>query len=173
MKYLKTNTVKRATETETKANIRSCISGVYPIVEPIKKTGSATKAGCKKEEKRVPPNPANDVTEKTSSRSIRAPLKPKKKNLIQSSGAPRRLLIKPPRRSTPNHMREENKERAEQRLKLKIKSRLIEVRLTIKSESNVKKRKIPPKPRPAAKFSRDKFKGRIDRIPPCRDRTPR
>jgi len=173
MKYLKTNTVKRAPETETKANIRSCISGVYPIVEPIKKTGSATKAGCKKEEKRVPPNPANDVTEKTSSRSIRAPLKPKKKNLIQSSGAPRRLLIKPPRRSTPNHMREENKERAEQRLKLKIKSRLIEVRLTIKSESNVKKRKIPPNPRPAAKFARDKFKGNIDRIPPCRDRTPR
>jgi hypothetical protein len=173
MKYLKANTVTRAAETETETNSRSCVSGVYPIVEPIKRTESRTRTGCRREEKRAPPDPANDVTEKTSSRSIRAPLKPKKKNRIQRSGAPRMALIKPPRRSTPNHMREEKRERAEHRLKLKIRARLIEVRLTIKSESNVKKRKIPPKPRPTTKFSRDKFKGSIDRIPPCRDRTPR
>jgi len=118
MKYLKANTVKRAPETEVTAKMRICSSRVYPIVEPIKKIGSATKAGCKREEKRVPPNPAKEVTERTNKRSIRAPLKPKKKNLIQSSGAPRRPLIKLPRRIIPNHTSEEKKERAEQRLKL-------------------------------------------------------
>jgi len=173
MKYLKANTVKRATETEVKANIRSCSSRLYPIAEPIKKMGSATKAGCKREEKMVPPNPAKEVTERTNRRRIRAPLKPKKKNLIQRSGAPRRALIKLPRRSTPNHTREEKKERAEQRLKLKIRSFFMELRLIMKSESKVRMRKLAPKPRPVAKFSRDRFKGRIDRIPPCRDRTPR
>ena len=173
MKYLKINTVKRAAETETEAKSRNCVSGVYPIVEPIKRRVNRTRTGCKREEKRVPPAPENDVTDRTSSRSIRDPLNPKKKNLIQMSGAPRRELIKPPRRSTPNHMREEKNERAEQRLKLKIRSCLIEVRLTIQSENNVRKRKIAPKPRPTTKFSRDKFKGSIDKIPPCRDRNPR
>jgi len=73
---------------------------------------SATKVGCSREEKRVLPNPAKEVMERTNRRRIRAPLKPKKKNLIQSSGAPRRALIKLPRRSTPNHTSEEKKERA-------------------------------------------------------------
>jgi len=112
MKYLKANTVKRAIETEVKAKTRICISAVYPIAELIKKMGSATRAGCSREEKRVLPNPVKEVMERTNRRSIRAPLKPKKKNLIQSSGAPRRALIKPPRRSIPNHMSEEKKERA-------------------------------------------------------------
>jgi hypothetical protein len=173
MKYLKANTVKRATETEVKAKMRICISRLYPIAEPIKKMESATKAGCKREEKMVPPNPAKEVTERTNRRSIRAPLKPKKKNLIQISGAPRSVLVKPPRRSTPNHTREEKKERAEQRLKLKTRSLFMELRLIIKSESKVRMRKLAPKPRPVAKFSRERFKGRIDRIPPCRDRTAR
>jgi len=173
MKYLKANTAKTAIETEVKAKIRICISRVYPITEPIKNMGSATKAGCKREEKRLPPNPAKEVTERTNRRRIRAPLKPKKKNLIQSSGAPRRPLIKAPRRSTPNHTREEKKERAEQRLKLKIRSFFIEVWLINKSESNVRMRKLAPKPRPTAKFSKERFNGSRDRIPPCRDRTPR
>jgi hypothetical protein len=127
MKYLKINTVTRETPTETEAKISSCISGAYPIVEPIKRRGIRIRRGCRREEKRAPPKPAKDVTDKTSSLRIRAPLKPKKKNLIQRLESPRRALIKPPRSSTPNNKREEKKERAEQRLKLKIRSRLIEV----------------------------------------------
>jgi hypothetical protein len=173
MKYLKANTVKRDTETEVKAKTRICISAVYTIAEPIKNRGSATKVGCSREEKRVLPNPAKEVMERTNRRRIRAPLKPKKKNLIQSSGAPRRALIKLPRISIPNHMSEEKKERAEQRLRLKIGAFFMEVWLIMKSESKVRTRKPAPKPRPTAKFWRERFKGRIDRIPPCRDRTPR
>jgi hypothetical protein len=127
MKYLKANTAKRDTETEVKAKIRICSSRVYPIMESIKKMGSATKAGCSREEKRVPPNPAKEIMERTNKRSIRAPLKPKKKNLIQSSGAPRRPLITLPRRSIPNNTSEEKKERAEQRLQLKIRSFFMEL----------------------------------------------
>ena len=163
----------REAETETETNSRNCVSETIPIVEPKKRTETRTNTGCRSEEKRAPPVPAKEVTDRTSSRRIRAPLKPKKKNLIQRAGAPRRPLINPPRSNTPNHTREEKKERAEQRLKLKIRSRLIEVPLTTKSESNVKRRKAPPKPRPVTKFSRYKLKGRSDRIPPCRHRTPR
>jgi len=172
MKYLKANTVKRATETEVKAKMRSCISRLYPIVEPIKKMGSATKAGCKREEKRVPPNLAKEVTERTNRRRIRAPLKPKKKNRIQKVGAPRKPLINPPRSSTPNHIREEKKERAKQRLKLKIRSLLIDVRLTIKSERSVKRKKVTPKPNPATKLSTDKPKARNEIIPLWIDKSP-
>jgi len=129
------------------------------------------KAGCIKEENKVPPKPEKEVTEKTSNLSISAPLKPKKKNLIQRSGDPRILHNKPPKRSTMNQTREEKKERAEQRLKLKIRSRFIIVRLINKSENNVKNKKKPPKPKPTTRFSKDKFKGKIDRIPPCRHRT--
>jgi hypothetical protein len=68
----------------------------------------------------VTPNPAKDIMERTNKRSIRAPLKPKKKNLNQRWGAPRMALIKLPRISTPNKTREEKKESTEQRLKLKI-----------------------------------------------------
>jgi hypothetical protein len=78
--------------------------------------GSAAKTGCNREEKSVPPTLAKEVMEKTNKRSIRAPLKPRKKNLIQSSGAPKSELIKEPRRSTPNHISDEKKERAQQRL---------------------------------------------------------
>ena len=122
MKYLKINTVTRAVEIETEANNRSCVSRVYPSVEPIKRIGSNTRIGCRNEENRVPPDPANEIIDKTNSRSIRVPLKPKKKNLIQRPGTPRSALSKPPRRSTPNQIMEEKKERAEQRLKLKIRS---------------------------------------------------
>jgi hypothetical protein len=173
MKYLKANTAKRDTEIEVKASIRICSSRVYPTAESIKKMGIATRAGCSREEKRVPPNPAKDVIERTNKRSIRAPLNPKKKILIQSCGAPRRPLIKLPRRSIPNITREEKKDRAEQRLQSKIRSFFMELWLIIKSESRVRMKKLAPKPRPTATFSIDRFKGRSDRIPPCRDRTPR
>ena len=153
MKYLKANTVNRVTETEVTTNIGICASKIKPIAELIKKTGNAAKAGCKREENRVLPKSAKEVTERTSKRSIRAPLKPKKKNLIQRFGAPRKAPIKLPRMMIPNQTREEKKERAEQRLKLKTRSLFMEVRLIIKSESKVRKKKIPPKPRPRAKFS--------------------
>jgi len=66
----------------------------------------------------VPAVPLKEVTERTNRRSIRDPLKPRKKNLIQSSGAPIRALIKLPRITIANHTRDEKKERAEMRLKL-------------------------------------------------------
>jgi hypothetical protein len=173
MKYLKTKTAKRDTQTEVKIKTRICSSRVYPIADPIKKIGSATKAGCKREEKRVPPNPAKEIIAMTKRRSIRAPLKPKKKNLIQRCGAPRRTLIKLPIISTPNHTREEKKDKAEQRLQLKIRSLFMELLLITKSESRVRIKKLAPKTRPKEKFWKERFKGRRDRIPPCRDKTPR
>jgi hypothetical protein len=78
-----------------------------------------------------------------------------------------------PRISTPNHINEENKDSAEHRLKLKIRSCRIDVWLTIKSENSVKKKKNPPKHIPKIKFSKDKFKNKTERIPLCRDRAPR
>jgi hypothetical protein len=104
---------------------------------------------------------------------IREPLKPKKKKRVQSSRGPRLPLIKPPKISTPNHTIEEKNESAEQRLKLKIMSRLIEVRLTIRSETTVKRKKSPPKTKPATKFSTVKPKVNIDRTPACKDNRAR
>jgi hypothetical protein len=86
----------------------------------MRRTGIRIRAGCKREEKRAFPNPAKEVTDKISSRSIRAPLNPRKKKRIQSSGTPKSVLIKPPAISTPSHMSEEKKESPEQRLKSKI-----------------------------------------------------
>ena len=107
------------------------------------------------------------MTDKTSSLSIKAPLKPKKKNLIQRSGVLRIAIIKAPERRTPNHINEEKNDKAEQRLKLNIKSCSNAVLLTIKSEINVKRKKITPKPKPTTKFSIDKSNDNIDKIPLC------
>jgi hypothetical protein len=92
----------------------------------MKTMGRAARAGCRREEKTVPTNSLKDVTERTSKRRIRAPLKPRKKNLIQSSGVPRRALIRLPRIMIANQTREEKKERAEQRLILKMRSFFME-----------------------------------------------
>lgn len=161
------NTVTRDAENDTEVNHISWISEVSPRVEPMIAVGIRTKAGCRREEKSVLPNLANDVTDKTNSRSIRAPLKPKKKNLIQKCGASKMADINTPKSSIPNHIREEKKDRAEIRLKLKIRSRLIVVMLTMKSEKRVNRKKLPPKLNPITKCSGDKFKARIERIPPC------
>jgi hypothetical protein len=172
MKYLKINTIIIATVTETKTNSKNCVSEVTLTVEPKKNIETKTRMGCRSEEKRKPRIPAKEVTERTSSLSISAPLKPKKKNRIQKVGAPRKPLINPPRSSTPNHIREEKKERAKQRLKLKIWSLLIDVRLTIKSERSVKRKKVTPKPNPATKLSTDKPKARNEIIPLWIDKSP-
>jgi len=110
----------------------------------MKKMGMVHKAGCKREEKRILPKSAKEVVENTSKRSISAPEKPKKKNLIQRFGSSRKTLVKLPRKITPNHIRQEKRERVEQRLKLKIGSLFIELRLITKSDAKVKERKIPP-----------------------------
>jgi hypothetical protein len=107
IKYLKEYTVKIAIEKEVKPNIRFCRAGVYPIEEPIKKMGKVTKMGCKIEEKMATPKSVKEITARTNRRSIRAPLKPRKKNLIQRFRAPRSAQIKLPRISTPNHTTEE------------------------------------------------------------------
>ena len=84
IKYLKTNTIKRGIEIEVKATMRSCRFRVKPIIAAKNKTENVANRGCRRAEKIVPTNPANEVTEKTSRRSIRAPLNPRKKNLIQN-----------------------------------------------------------------------------------------
>jgi len=82
--------------------------------------------------------------EKTTRRSISAPQKPRKKNLIQKIGLLRKTLITLPRKINPNHIRQEKRERAEQRLKLKIGSVFIKLQLIAKSDNKVTKRKNPP-----------------------------
>jgi len=129
---------------ETRRKMGSCASRLYPITELIKKMGMVHKAGCKREEKNILPGSTKDVVENTNKRSVSAPQKPKKKNLTQRFGFSRRVLIKLPRKVTPNHIRQEKRERAEQRLKLKIGSPFIELRLITKSDVQVKERKIPP-----------------------------
>jgi len=141
---MKRNTVSKAMMIETRRKMGSCTSKPYPITEPVKKMGMVHKAGCKREEKNIVPKSAKDVVKNTNKRSISAPQKPKKKNLIQRFGFSRKTLIKLPRKITPNHIRQEKRERAEQRLKLKIGSLFMELRLITKSDAKVKKRKIPP-----------------------------
>jgi len=130
---------------ETRRKMGSCVSKPpYPITDPIKKMGMMHKAGCKREEKNILPKSAKDVVENTNKRSISAPEKPKKTNLTQRFGVSRKTLIKVPRKITPNHIRQEKRERAEQRLRLKIGSPFIELRLITKSDAKVKEKKIPP-----------------------------
>ena len=129
---------------ETRRKMGSCASRLYSITDPIKKMGMVHKAGCKKEEKNILPRSAKDVAENTNKRSISAPQKPKKKNLTQRFGFSRKTLIKLPRKTTPNQIKQEKRERAEQRLKLKMGSLFMELRLITKSDAKVKERKIPP-----------------------------
>jgi hypothetical protein len=110
----------------------------------MKRTGRVHNVGCKREEKIVLPKSENDVVENTSKRSNDAPKKPKRKNFIQRFGFSRMTLAKLPRKITPNHVRQEKRERAEQRLKLKMTFPLIELRLISKSDARVKERMIPP-----------------------------
>ncbi len=129
---------------ETRRKMGSCASKPYPITDPIKKMEMVHKAGCKREEKNILPKSAKEVVENTNKRSISAPQKPKKKDLTQRFGFSKKTLIKLPRKMTPNHIMEEKRERAEQRLKLKMGSLFIELRLITKSDAKVKERKIPP-----------------------------
>ena len=55
------------------------------------------------------------------------------------------MLITLPRKISPNHIRQEKRERAEQRLRFKMGSVFIQLCLTIKSDSKVMERKVPPK----------------------------
>jgi hypothetical protein len=145
---MKRNTASAAIKIETRRKMGSCVSRLYPITEPIKKMRMVHKTGCRREEKNILLRPAKDVVENTNKRSINAPQKPKKKNLTQRFGFLRRTVIKLPRKMTPNHIRQEKKERAEQRLKLKMESLFIEPWLTTKSAAKVKERKIPPNTTP-------------------------
>lgn len=142
-KYVKRNTVSTAMRIETRRKMGSCVK-LYPVTDFTKKMGMVHKVGCKREEKNILPGSAKDVVENTNKRSIRAPQKPKKKNLTQRFVVSRKTLIRLPRKITPNHIRQEKRERAEQRLKLKIGSPFIELRLTTMSDAKVKERKIPP-----------------------------
>jgi hypothetical protein len=65
--------------------------------------------------------------ENTNKRIINAPQKPRKKNLTQTFGLLKNELITLPRKTNPNNIKQEKRERAEQRLKLKIGSAFIEL----------------------------------------------
>lgn len=143
-KRMKRNTVNVTIETEPKTIIESAPKP-SPVIEPAKKIDEVHKAGCKREEKVLFPTSAKDVVENTNKRSISAPLKPRKKNLTQRLGFLRKANVRLPKKIQPNQIRQEKRERTEQRLKLKIGSLFMELRLTVKSDNKVKKRKVPPK----------------------------
>ena len=84
----------------------------YLSIESIERIGSKIRTGCKREEKNAFLYLEYDIIDRTKSRSMRAPLNPRKKNLIQIFGEARSRLRKLPRRSTPNHKREEKKDSA-------------------------------------------------------------
>jgi len=72
------------------------------------------------EETKTPPRLADDVVQKTSKRRIRAAQKPRRQSLIQTVEFFRAALMILPRIRNPNHIKLEKRERAEQRLKLKM-----------------------------------------------------
>jgi len=90
-----------------------------PMMETTIKMEVAESAGCKIEETNTPSRSENDVVEKTRKRRMRAKEKPRRKSLAQTKEFPRKKLVKPPTKIKPNHIRQEKRERAEQRLKLK------------------------------------------------------
>jgi len=99
----------------------------YFIIECMKKIGIIHNVGCRRDERIALLRSANEAVEKTSKRRINAAQKPKRKNLIQRAGFPRKTLMISPRKINPNHNRLEKKERPKQRLKLKTWSVFIQL----------------------------------------------
>ena len=169
---MKRNTVNATIEIEPRTIIGSAAKPVATTMKPAKKIDAVHKTGCKREEKILFPKSAKDAVENTNKRSISAILKPRKKNLTQRFGLLRKPLVRLPRRITPNQIKQEKRERTEQRLKLKTGSFFMELRLTAKSDNKVKKKKIPPKVTPEVSSPKECWKGKNVRTPPSRHRTP-
>ncbi len=142
-----------------------------PITEPIKKMGMMHSAGCRMDEMKTPLRSANDVVEKTNKRRMRATEKPKRKSLTQTLGFLRKTLTRLPRKMKPNHVRQEKRERAEQRLKLKTGSLLIKTRWMMKSASEATEKKTVPKIKPKARPKEVGRNRKIVRRPPSTHKT--
>lgn len=98
------------------------------MTDSMKKMGMVHSAGWRIDEMKISLRFAKDVVEKTSKRRMRATEKPKRKSLTQTMVFSRKTLMRLPRKMKPNHIRQEKRERAEQRLKLKTGSFLIKPR---------------------------------------------
>jgi len=90
--------------------------------------GTMHNAGCKRDETKTLPRLANDVVESTNKRSMSAARKPKRQILTQTLELLRTALMRLPSKMKPNHVRQEKRERPEQRLRLKIGSVFIQLR---------------------------------------------
>jgi hypothetical protein len=83
-------------------------------------------AGCKKEEIVIPPRLAKETVVNTNNRRIKVEQKPRMKNLFQTLRFPRKKLTTLPRKMKKNQIEHEKRDRAEHRLKLKIRSFFIQ-----------------------------------------------
>jgi len=143
----------------------------FPMTDPMKKMGMTHSTGCRIDETKTPLRSANEVVEKTNKRRMRATEKPKRKSLTQTTGFPRRTLMRLPRKMKPNHARQEKRDRVEQRLRLKIGSFLIKPLQIMRSVSETKERKNVPKIKPKAKPKELGDNGKNARSPPSKHRT--
>jgi len=98
------------------------------MTELMEKSGIVHNAGCKIEQRKTTSRPANDVVENTNKRRINTKEKPKRKSLTQITGFSRKTLIRLPRKIMANHVRQEKRESAEQRLRFKTGSFLIKLK---------------------------------------------
>jgi len=119
-KKTKRETTRAAMITESGRKRRRRIPKLYPIIELIETTVTMHNAGCKRDEIKTLPRLANDVVESTNKRSMIAPRKPKRQSLTQTLKLLRTTLMSPPSKIKPNHIRQEKRERPEQRLKSNI-----------------------------------------------------
>ncbi len=150
------------------ANKRMKDASKLPAASPVKKRVRVHNAGCKKEERKTCLRLANDIVENTSKRSIRTAEKPRRKSLTQIVLFSIKILTRLPRKMKPNHVRQEKRERAEQRLKVKIGSFLRKLEQVMISDTETMQKKVAPKMEPKARPKKLVCKGKITRIPPIR-----
>jgi len=110
------------------AENRKNSASMLPMIELTKKSGMVHNTGCKIEERKTALRFANDVVENTNKRRRNTKEKPRRKGLTQITGFSRKTLMRLPRKMRANHVREEKRESAEQRLRLKTGSFLIKPR---------------------------------------------
>jgi hypothetical protein len=128
--------------------------------------------GCKIAEKKIFPTADEDTVESTNNRIVVAPKNPRKKNATPPLGDLRKRFTRLPRKRTPNQIRQELRERAVQRFKLKRWSPFIRLLLIRKSAIKVKKRKVRPKVIPNKTLAEEKPEERKISVPPSEQDAP-
>ena len=127
--------------------------------------------GCKEDERTAFRRSANDAVKKTNKRRISVTQKPKRKSLTQMLGLPRKTLRTLPRKMKTNQTKLENRDRAEQRLKLKIGSFFMKLLFITMSADKVMIKKAKPKSVLDVKPKNEGLKGKIAEIPPTMQNT--